>query len=632
VTFIRRHPVLTYFGLAYGITWPLILLLTLPDGIPGQPTGVGRLVPLVFLAMVAGPSTASLLLTGLLDGRQGYRRLLSRLAAWRVGWSAMALMTTPVALLLILGVLALSRPAFLPGIVASSDRLGLLAFALAGGLGAGIFEELGWTGFATPRLLSRHGWLATGLLIGVPWTVWHGLADYWGGAMNYGGWYLPHILLWLVALTAYRVLMTRIYQQTHSLSLAMLLHASFTGSQGLLGPLSLSPAGDVLWYGMFAGALWLVVLALALASRGRTLPANQPVGHTPQRRPLPARWALAGFLALWGMYLGVIHPWLMNWGATPQEQQQALPGDELATGPVTYFTRAITIDAPPAAVWPWIVQMGQDRAGFYSNTWLENMTGSNIHNAGTIHPEWQQRALGDVVPLARPDLLFGVGSAGHADIFVLDRPRVIGNIPARFVLEPLGGGRTRLLVREAIQADAGLRTAGTGPAATRVTIWDPMHFVMVQRMLRGIQERAEGQPLVNPQLRLAARVGWALAGAVLTGLFLSRRRWRTWLALPVLAVLPALSATGDWDAALAGFLAIGITVLGALAYGRRCWPAYLLLASGVAFILVLAPDAYAVFGLLFDAAILVSATLALERLRTHRPGPITSIYLHGQHA
>src|SRR5581483_11928794 len=171
------------------------------------------------------------------------------------------------------------------------------------------------------------------------------------------------------------------------------------------------------------------------------------------RRPLPARWALAGFLALWGMYLGVIHPWLMNWGATPQEQQQALPGDELATGPVTYFTRAITIDAPPAAVWPWIVQMGQDRAGFYSNTWLENMTGSNIHNAGTIHPEWQQRALGDVVPLARPDLSFGVGSAGHADIFVLDRPRVIGNIPARFVLEPLGGGRTRLLVREAIQAD-----------------------------------------------------------------------------------------------------------------------------------------------------------------------------------
>jgi len=221
---------------------------------------------------------------------------------------------------------------------------------------------------------------------------------------------------------------------------------------------------------------------------------------------------------------------------------------------VSYFTRAITIGAPPSAIWPWIVQVGQDRAGFYSNSWLENMTGANIHNAGAIRPEWQQRALGDVVPLARPDLLFGLGAAGHTDIFVLDAPSVIGNAPGRFVLVPIDDQHTLLLVREAIQADAGLHTAGQGPLITRWLLWDPMHFVMVERMMRGIKERAEGQPLVPSGLMVAAHIGWWSAGVIVLGLFLARRRNRPWLAAPLLVILPAFLASGDWGAALAGFL------------------------------------------------------------------------------
>src|SRR3954471_19521563 len=85
-------------------------------------------------------------------------------------------------------------------------------------------------------------------------------------------------------------------------------------------------------------------------------------------RPLPA---LLVFAALWALYLLVLHPWLMNWGATPEERVMALPGD--AAPPSAYFTRAITIDAPPAAVWPWLQAIGQDRAGFLSNDWLENL-------------------------------------------------------------------------------------------------------------------------------------------------------------------------------------------------------------------------------------------------------------------
>jgi hypothetical protein len=132
---------------------------------------------------------------------------------------------------------------------------------------------------------------------------------------------------------------------------------------------------------------------------------------------------------LFGFYLSILHPWLVTWGATVDEQQMALSGD--AAAPSTYVTRAITIHAPPSAVWPWIVQIGQDRAGFYSNTWLENLFGSDIHNANTIHPEWQQRAIGDRVPLTRPDLLFGLGAWGHTDVVVRERERTIGVIVGR---------------------------------------------------------------------------------------------------------------------------------------------------------------------------------------------------------
>ncbi len=348
------------------------------------------------------------------------------------------------------------------------------------------------------------------------------------------------------------------------------------------------------------------------------------------------RFALPGLVLLCGVYLAALHPWLMSWGATSREQQAALPGDELAAGPVTYFTRAITIDAPDSEVWPWLVQMGQDRGGFYSNTWLENLTGSNIHNADSIRPEWQQRAIGDLVPLARPDLLFGFGAAGRTHIVALEPPRLIANIPARLVLQPIDDHRTRLLVRESDQPDVGLDSGGEGPTVVRWLVWDPMHFVMVQRMLRGVKERAEGQPLVPPVLMAVARTSWALAGVSVLGLFLSRRRYRRWLVLPVVLVLPALSSTGDWDAALAGFLTVGITVLGALAFGRRWWPTYLLLAAAILLTLLLAPDAYTAFGLGFAAAVLVGAALELSaisrRLLTQPRGTGVTPAQHGSQA
>ncbi len=320
--------------------------------------------------------------------------------------------------------------------------------------------------------------------------------------------------------------------------------------------------------------------------------------------PRVLRWrvVLPLVAVLFGVYVGVLHPWLMTWGATDAEQQMPLPGDEAPAS--SSFTRAITIAAPPAAVWPWLVQMGQDRAGFYSNTWLENLAGSDIHNADTIHPEWQARAIGDRVPLARPDLLFGLGAWGRTPIVVLEPGRAIGDIVGRFVLLPTDDGGTRLLFRESLAAQ--------GPLASRLLAWDPAHFVMVHRMLEGIKERAEGRPLVPGALQMSARVGWLMTGAWVLGLFISHRRWRPWLALPLVALTPPFLASGDADAVLAGFLAFGLTTAGALAFGRRWWPDYVLLATAVLLVLLLAPDVYAAVGLAF----LLVATPALLRALT----------------
>ena len=297
---------------------------------------------------------------------------------------------------------------------------------------------------------------------------------------------------------------------------------------------------------------------------------------------------------LWAVYFCFLYPWFMNWSATSNERQMALPGDpptERLPHSSRWFTRAITIHAPAPAVWQWLVQMGQDRAGFYSNTWLENLTGASIHNADVIHPEWQRREIGDHVLLARPDLLGGIfAHMAQTRIVALEPERLIADIPCRFVLESIDEKTTRLLLRESLPSNLAVRVFNS-------VLWDPIHFVMEQRMLRGIKERAEGEPLVPPTIMLAARVGWVLAGSGLLVLFLARRRSRPWVVLPIVPALLVVHLTGDWNAALAAFLAIGITAFGALTFGCSWWPSYTLLASAVAFILLLAPDAYAAFGI-----------------------------------
>src|ERR1051325_3730952 len=107
---------------------------------------------------------------------------------------------------------------------------------------------------------------------------------------------------------------------------------------------------------------------------------------------------LSALLAMALAYWFLVRPWHLRWGATDDELHQLLPGDALAPlDPQLNATHAITINAPAADVWPWLVQMGQHQGGFYSYTWLENLVGCHMRNANWIKPEWQSLKVGDSV-------------------------------------------------------------------------------------------------------------------------------------------------------------------------------------------------------------------------------------------
>ena len=280
--FIERHSVPTYFALTFVISWGGILIVVGPGGIPGTREEFERLLPVVILAMLAGPSVAGILLTGLVHGRTAFRELLSQLLKWQVSarWYAFALLTAPLLFTAIPLALSLLFPEFLPGIFTTDDKASLLLLGIAAGLGAGIFEELGWTGFAIPRLRLQYGVLTTGLIVGFLWGAWHFLVNFWSsgrdspsGALSLAL-LLTSLLFSIGILPAYRVLMVWVYDRTGSLLVAMLMHLSLTASNVILAPLATGVL-PVIWVLVLAVALWIIVAVVAVVNRGQLL--QQPL-------------------------------------------------------------------------------------------------------------------------------------------------------------------------------------------------------------------------------------------------------------------------------------------------------------------------------------------------------------------
>jgi membrane protease YdiL (CAAX protease family) len=248
---LRLRPITRFFALAYGISWGGILIIL---GISGfdltglTPQGMA----FVILFMLLGPSASGLVMTALQDGKTGLRETGLRFIFWKsmISWHAIALLTVPILILAILWFLgAFVDPAFLPRF-----KLQLAFF----GLIAGAFEEIGWTGFATPRLLKAFNVPTAGLVLGLVWAMWHALADFVGNFSTMGvGWIARFFVFWLATLPPYRLLMTWVYSRTQSLPLGILMHASYTGSLLSFFPATSFEQG-LIWQAIFAISLWIV--------------------------------------------------------------------------------------------------------------------------------------------------------------------------------------------------------------------------------------------------------------------------------------------------------------------------------------------------------------------------------------
>ncbi len=264
--FIQRHPVSTYFGLVYLISYGGFCLVVGPKLLAGkamQATDAFVLFPVI----VVGVCLVGIALTGITDGRNGLRDLLSRISRWRVDarWYAALLIPPGLILVVLLSLRSLVSPVFAPN---------LFLLGIVFGLFPGFFEEVGWTGFAFPRMRARHSALGAALLLGVLWGLWHApVVDYLGAAAPHGVDWLPFFLAFIAILTAIRVLIAWVYSNTHSLLLAQLMHASSTGFLVILGPAHVSPAQEALWYAVYAAVLWMVV-ALVIARYGTRLVRN----------------------------------------------------------------------------------------------------------------------------------------------------------------------------------------------------------------------------------------------------------------------------------------------------------------------------------------------------------------------
>jgi hypothetical protein len=185
-------------------------------------------------------------------------------------------------------------------------------------------------------------------------------------------------------------------------------------------------------------------------------------------------------LAFAALYFGLLRRRVLTWGATDAEAEATLPGDELLEDADGVATRAISIDAPPAAVWPWLAQMGPSpRGGAYTYDWIENLLGLNMHSVDRVLPEFQHLQVGDTIGLGPNPMRVERVEPEH----VLAWRSADGNWVWTFVIEPRGGA-SRLISRNRFR----LPTLG---ARIGMLPMEPGSLVMERKMLRGIKQRAE---------------------------------------------------------------------------------------------------------------------------------------------
>lgn len=269
--FIKKHSLPIYFVLTFAISWGAILLLVGVDGIPVDPDQAVTLG----MAILLGPSLTSILLTGLISGRTGFRELGSRLLKWRVDlrWYVVAFLAAPLSTVATILVLSLFSPEYTPNLLTLDDKASVLVMGIVAGLIVGFFEELGWTGFAIPRMRLRRSLLATGLIVGLLWGAWHFLLfwekDSFSGALPLSL-LLARLFSWL---PAYRILMIWVHDNTESLLVVILMHASLVATLMIIDPV-LSGGNLVIFILVRGAVFWMIAAMVSMARRQRFEPVT----------------------------------------------------------------------------------------------------------------------------------------------------------------------------------------------------------------------------------------------------------------------------------------------------------------------------------------------------------------------
>ncbi len=199
------------------------------------------------------------------------------------------------------------------------------------------------------------------------------------------------------------------------------------------------------------------------------------------------RFAILSAIVSW-VYILIIRPWHLKWGATDAEVQGSLPGDDLIPHPMMEATRAITIDSPPKEIWPWLVQIGYERAGFYSYDRLDH---AGIPSADRIVPELQNLKVGDVIPLD-PKVGLKVEQLEPTRALAAvgrDIETTAGGatMSLSMVLDKSTDRQTRLIFR--VRGD--FEKSGLLSALYNHVFFEPIDFIMMRKQLIGIKQRVE---------------------------------------------------------------------------------------------------------------------------------------------
>jgi membrane protease YdiL (CAAX protease family) len=281
---MRQHPLFSFFFMAYAFTWIILIPYVLSEW-SILPMPKASFYNLFFILHTFGPAVSAYIMFRITEGKEGWLNLRSRLKQLRVGWQWYAFILLGIPALILLGILVL------PGALASFQGLPpnslvryLFLFILIFLFGGPLGEEIGWRGFALPRMQSRYGPLRATLLLGVLWTFWH-LEDFltaaqWGGSGTGLSAFYFHLPIFFLMVMALAIIMTWVFNHTGgSVFIAILLHASYNTFASTVQPLFSAPIvsrTNLLFVPGFA----VLALLIVILTRGR-------LGYQPnQEQPL----------------------------------------------------------------------------------------------------------------------------------------------------------------------------------------------------------------------------------------------------------------------------------------------------------------------------------------------------------